>query len=59
MIHYFTYQSLKDLLAENGFSVTQAECSGVLPQVRKILPSLLASDIIYKAVKVSTRKNEK
>lgn len=59
MIHYFTYQSLKDLLAENGFSVTHSECSGVLTQVRKILPSLLASDIIYKAVKVSSRKNEK
>lgn len=52
MIHYFTYQTLKELFETRGFKVVAVECSGIFPNLRKVWPSLLASDIIYKVVKV-------
>ncbi|HKB88298.1 MAG TPA: methyltransferase domain-containing protein [Patescibacteria group bacterium] len=46
-LHYFTYASLKETLAQNGFKIELKTNSGVLPSLRKIYPDLLAGDIIY------------
>jgi ubiquinone/menaquinone biosynthesis C-methylase UbiE len=51
MLHYFTYDSLAELLRQHNLVVTKTSNSGLLASVRKIWPSLLASDIIYQAVK--------
>lgn len=51
MLHYFTYNSLKELLITSNFTIEEVSNSGLLAKLRKIWPSLLAPDIIYKAVK--------
>lgn len=51
VLHYFTYDSLRELLEENGFKCTRKDCSGVLSIVKRIYPPLLASDIIVWAEK--------
>lgn len=52
MIHHFTYASLKELLGINSFKITNKENSGILAKYRKIWQELLASDIIYRSVKI-------
>lgn len=52
MKHYFTYSTLKKLLFDHGFKVIDQTNSGIFPSVKKLWPSLLSSDIIFKAVKV-------
>ena len=46
-LHYFNYQTLKTIIEENGFKVITKTNSGVLPEIRRIYPELLAGDIIY------------
>lgn len=52
VLHYFTYSVFKELLSDHGFKVTHQTNSGIFPSLRKIWPSLLAGDMIFKAVKV-------
>lgn len=51
MLHYFTYQSLKQLLKSKKFIITHETCSGLFPSIRRVWPELFASDIIYRAIK--------
>lgn len=50
--YYFTHSVLRKLLSDYGFKVTDQTNSGIFPSVRRLWPSLLSSDIIFKAVKV-------
>ncbi len=51
ILHYFTFKSLSDLINKCGFKVTYKSCSGLFRNIKLIYPSLLASDIIIKAIK--------
>ncbi len=50
-LHYFTYDSLAGLLEKAGFEVKEQTNSGVLPNLRKLRPQILAGDMIFKAIK--------
>lgn len=51
ILHYFTYSSLVELIESHGFVVRRKTCSGLFRNIKLICPSLLASDIIIKAIK--------
>lgn len=51
ILHYFTYSSLAKLINSSGFVVKKSTCSGLFRNLKLIYPSLLASDIIIKAIK--------
>ncbi len=51
MLHYFTFNSLKELLIDNHFKILKMSNSGILSRIRMLLPSILSSDIIYKVAR--------
>jgi ubiquinone/menaquinone biosynthesis C-methylase UbiE len=54
-LHNFTKQVIVTVLRRSKFEVISLTCSGIFARIRRILPSLLAADIIVKARKC---KNE-
>ena len=50
-LHYFTINSLKTLLTENGFRVVRITNCGLLANMRKFWRSLLAADMVIVAKK--------
>lgn len=51
-LHKFNEEIARKLLSSTGYGITDILCSGVFAKVRRIWLSLLASDIIIKAVKL-------
>jgi hypothetical protein len=49
-LHKFNGEIARNLLLSNGFKVTNVCCSGVFAKLRSLWLSLLASDIIIKAI---------
>tara|TARA_Y100000310_G_C20702611_1_gene831356 strand:+ start:954 stop:1562 length:609 start_codon:yes stop_codon:yes gene_type:complete len=49
--HYFTLQSLKKLLQEQGFKIEKVSGSGIFAKYRNFYPSLLTGDLMIRAVK--------
>ena len=51
-LHYFTLQSLNDLLAQHNLQVIKTSCSGKFSQLRSLWTSLLGADLIVVVRKV-------
>lgn len=50
-LHNFTHSVLRSLLNSYGFKDLKTTCSGIFHKIRNTYPSLLAADIIVKALK--------
>lgn len=50
-LNYFTFSSLKKLLANSGFNVVKIGCSGIFARLRYLYPSLLSGNIVILARK--------
>jgi SAM-dependent methyltransferase len=50
-LHYFTFDTLEQLLVATGLRITSRTCAGIAHRLRAIRPQLLASDIILAATK--------
>ena len=51
LLHYFTFSVMKELLKSHNFEIESTTNSGLLAQIRKVWPELLAGDMIIKAKK--------
>jgi len=54
-LHSFTKQVIVRFLMSRGFDVVDLSCSGIFPRTRRLWLSLLASDIIVKAMKSNSK----
>lgn len=50
-LHYFTFETVRQLLEQNGFKIVKESTSGIFMKARLVYPSLLGANIIIKAKK--------
>lgn len=51
VLHYFTYDSILQMLENEGFEIQKVTCSGIFRKLKLVYPKLLASDILIYAKK--------
>jgi methionine biosynthesis protein MetW len=51
-LHYFTFQTVRDLLSTHGFNIQYIGATGVFPRVRNIWPALLGGNVFLSARKI-------